>query len=241
LTPIEALRSTTSVPADAFRLGDRGWVAAGRNADLVLVEGDPTADITATRNIVTIWKDGVEVNRRPEPAPAPEGASVILMPGTVSDFEDGTLKTRTGFGWAKSADTMMGGASTADLEVVSEAENRYLRVHGNIATGASYPWAGAILFLGMQPMAPADGSELTGMSFRARGQGVLRVLVFADSLGWLPAERQVQLEPSWRQYALPFESFAGVDAHAVKAILFSGGPEPGVFDFAIDEVGFDAR
>jgi hypothetical protein len=27
------------------------------------VEGDPTVDITATRNIVAVWKAGVEFNR----------------------------------------------------------------------------------------------------------------------------------------------------------------------------------
>jgi len=241
LTPVEALRAATSVPASAFRLGDRGRIAADLKADLVLVAGDPTTSITATRNIVTIWKDGVAVNRQAKPAAAPLAAPVTLLPGTVSDFEDGTLTTRIGFGWAQSTDTMMGGASSADLEVVRDGENRYLRVHGTIATGATFPWAGAMLFLGTQPMAPANGSGLSGMYFRARGRGVLRIMVFADSLGWIPAEHQVRLEPSWRRFAVPFELFAGVDTRAVKAILFSGGPEQGEFDFAIDEVGFDAR
>src|SRR5688572_32732186 len=49
LTPVEALRSATSVPARAFALSDRGRIAEGLRADLVLVNGDPTADILATR------------------------------------------------------------------------------------------------------------------------------------------------------------------------------------------------
>jgi imidazolonepropionase-like amidohydrolase len=65
LSPTEALAAATSAPADAFRLGDRGRIAPGRKADLVLVEGDPTVDILATRTIVGIWKDGVRLERRP--------------------------------------------------------------------------------------------------------------------------------------------------------------------------------
>lgn len=65
LTPTEALAAATSVPADAFRLADRGRIAPGRKADLLLVDGDPTTDVTATRALVKIWKDGVELDRKP--------------------------------------------------------------------------------------------------------------------------------------------------------------------------------
>src|SRR5690606_4236971 len=51
LSPAEALAAATSVPAKAFGLGDRGRIAPGLRADLVLVNGDPTQDITATRSI----------------------------------------------------------------------------------------------------------------------------------------------------------------------------------------------
>jgi hypothetical protein len=63
LSPLEALRAATSVPARAFALPDRGRIAAGLRADLVLVKGDPTRDILATRDIVAIWKLGRKVDR----------------------------------------------------------------------------------------------------------------------------------------------------------------------------------
>jgi imidazolonepropionase-like amidohydrolase len=66
LTPVEALAAATSGPARAFGFHDRGRVAPGLRADLLLVEGDPTADIRATRRIVGVWKLG----RRP-PASRP--------------------------------------------------------------------------------------------------------------------------------------------------------------------------
>jgi imidazolonepropionase-like amidohydrolase len=64
LTPVQALAAATSVPARRFGLSDRGAIAPGRRADLVLVDGDPTRDVTATRAIVAIWKNGAPVERR---------------------------------------------------------------------------------------------------------------------------------------------------------------------------------
>lgn len=63
LTPIQSLAAATSVPAHVFHLEDRGSIRAGLRADLLLVEGDPTSDIVATRRIVAVWKRGVPVKR----------------------------------------------------------------------------------------------------------------------------------------------------------------------------------
>jgi imidazolonepropionase-like amidohydrolase len=66
-SPTQALASATSAPAQAFHLGDRGRIQPGLRADLLLVEGDPTTNIAATRNIVAVWKKGIPVTRiRPE-------------------------------------------------------------------------------------------------------------------------------------------------------------------------------
>ena len=62
LSPSEALTAATSAPVKAFRLGQRGRIAAGYKADLVLVDGDPGRDIASTRRIVAIWKDGVSAD-----------------------------------------------------------------------------------------------------------------------------------------------------------------------------------
>ncbi len=61
LTPIEALRAATSVPARRFGLNDRGHIAPGFLADLVLVEGDPTTNISDTLSIRTVWHRGTQL------------------------------------------------------------------------------------------------------------------------------------------------------------------------------------
>jgi imidazolonepropionase-like amidohydrolase len=61
LTPTEALRAATSTPARRFGLDDRGRIAPGARADLLLVKGDPTMDITDTLSIEAVWRRGARL------------------------------------------------------------------------------------------------------------------------------------------------------------------------------------
>jgi len=63
LTPIEALTAATAAPASRLGLRDRGRIARGLRADLLLVEGDPTTDILRTRDIVSVFRAGAPVDR----------------------------------------------------------------------------------------------------------------------------------------------------------------------------------
>jgi imidazolonepropionase-like amidohydrolase len=58
LTPTEALRAATGVPARRFGLDDRGRIGESLRADLVLVDGDPTTRIADTLNIRQVWRRG---------------------------------------------------------------------------------------------------------------------------------------------------------------------------------------
>ena len=67
LAPSEILAAATANAADAFRLADRGRIVPGLRADMLLVRGDATTDILAVRDILRVWKAGVEVNRTVPP------------------------------------------------------------------------------------------------------------------------------------------------------------------------------
>lgn len=59
LTPFQALQSGTVNVATFFgRAGEAGTIAAGRRADLVLVDGNPLADITSTSRIAGVMLQG---------------------------------------------------------------------------------------------------------------------------------------------------------------------------------------
>ena len=55
----DAVRSATSINARLFHLDQRvGYVKSGLLADLIAVDGDPTADIAALRKIRMVMKNG---------------------------------------------------------------------------------------------------------------------------------------------------------------------------------------
>lgn len=63
LTPVAALRASTYLNAKRFSLDDRGVIAEGKQADLLLVEGDPTTNIQDTLSIVGVWRRGEKAHR----------------------------------------------------------------------------------------------------------------------------------------------------------------------------------
>ncbi|PWN86729.1 hypothetical protein FA10DRAFT_297692 [Acaromyces ingoldii] len=64
LTPLEALRSATSIPANKFSLRDRGVIKTGLNADLLLVRGNPIEDIHDIMEIDSVWRAGHLLDRK---------------------------------------------------------------------------------------------------------------------------------------------------------------------------------
>jgi adenine deaminase len=48
--------------AALLRLDDRGVIAPGKLADLLIVDGDPSKDIAAVDNIDSVWRRGKKVS-----------------------------------------------------------------------------------------------------------------------------------------------------------------------------------
>ncbi|MBY0447731.1 MAG: CIA30 family protein, partial [Hyphomonadaceae bacterium] len=160
LTPVQALRAATSGPADAFKLSGRGRIRIGAPADLMLVSGDPTSDITATQRMRAVWRNGVAV---PQTASAVRGERVEPM--LISDFAAG-LESSIGTAWVVTTDAMIGGASSATLTRTSDGA---LRVEGAVKPAANVGWAGASLPFSADWSALKDLSAAKALVFRARG------------------------------------------------------------------------
>ena len=227
------LAAATSGAAEAFRIPERGRVAEGHVADLVLVRGDVESDVSRTIDIVTIWKDGYTVAREsaatgsaPEIAPAPDGP-------IVADFEDG-IDAGFGSGWQVTTDAMNGGTSTAELAVEAGA----LVVRGETKAGFPFPWAGAIWFTGPQPMQAADFSGRSVLRFRTRGDGrSYTVMLFgADIAATVPPMVPFVAGPEWAVVEIPLESFATADPTIIAGLAFVAQAPLGSFTFELDDV-----
>jgi imidazolonepropionase-like amidohydrolase len=251
LTPAEALAAATSVPAKQFGLEDRGTIAPGKRADLLLVDGDPTADIKATRKIAGVWKLGVAVERdayraelekeRAEgnrPPSVPPGAKL----GLVSDFEDGKVSARFGAGWQVSTDSLRGGKSKASFKVVENGAQKSkgaLLVEGEVDAGLPYAWAGAIFFPGEVPMSPADLSSKKQVSFWAKADGrTYSVMLFAPSKFFAPIIQTFVPGAEWKQFTFKFAQFDGYDCHDLAGLFIGAGLPAGKFALQIDDVSF---
>jgi imidazolonepropionase-like amidohydrolase len=75
LSPMQAIVAATAHAAENLDvLHAVGTVEVGKRADLLLVDGDPTADITAVARVVLVAKDGVVVrDELPAPLLQPAG------------------------------------------------------------------------------------------------------------------------------------------------------------------------
>ncbi len=239
LSPLEALRAATETPALAFGLEDRGRIAPGLLADLILVEGRPDEDILDTRSIANLWRRGREVSRPPAAQQAALSPARI-GPGFISHFENSHIDSRFGSSWQESTDAMQGGSSTVSLsatETGAQGSTRALLIQGQVRKDFAYPWSGAIFFPGEIPMAPTDISTVNELRFWARGEGgPFRVMIFAENLGFIPSQASFNADGNWREIVLPFTEFPNLDSSGIKGVFIGGGAQLGGFTLAIDEV-----
>lgn len=239
LSPPAALAAATSAPARRFGLDDRGRIAPGLRADLLLVDGDPTVDIAATRAIAGIWKNGhLVVRPRMNVADA---VPSITDGALVADFEDGGTGVRFGQGWQVTTDAMAGGGSVAAQAAIAEGaagSRGALRVTGEIRPGFAFPWAGTMFHPASQPMQPVDASSRRELVFQARGDGrSYQVMLFSGpSMQSMPAMQSFVAGPEWREVRIPLADFAGADLATLRAVAVTAGLPEGAFQFDIDQV-----
>jgi imidazolonepropionase-like amidohydrolase len=63
MTPMQVIVAATKNGAAFLRMNDTGTIAAGKRADLLVLDGNPVEDITNTRKIAAVYLKGVKVDR----------------------------------------------------------------------------------------------------------------------------------------------------------------------------------
>jgi imidazolonepropionase-like amidohydrolase len=166
LTPAQALRAATLDSARIFGIEAQfGALAPGKAADLVLVAGDPVADIAAMWNVKDVVKAGQRVDRsavrtrnaeRSKPAPV-----VQVRPG------DNGPGFPFGGKFELSVDKVAGGSSSGEFLATSE---HLLHMRGEVRAGFQWgPWTGASVLWHPQRRFLVDASACAGVRLRLRG------------------------------------------------------------------------
>lgn len=224
LTPVAALTAATSAPARAFRLDDRGRIAPGLRADLVMVDGDPTVDIKQTRTIAAVWRGGKQLDTTAYRARlAEEEKKASAAPRGIADLAT----------WEPSTDNLIGGTSTVNLG----REGGALVIEGELMRGKMpVMWAGAMFMPGPVPFQPVDLSAKKGLSFRARGDGkTYVVMLFTKKGGRRPAVFELKPGPAMAPVEAPWSAFNS-DGSDVTGVLIGAATEPGKFKLVVEQI-----
>ncbi|MGB0135056.1 CIA30 family protein [Dokdonella sp.] len=241
LSPEQALRAATFLPAQRFAMSDRGRIAAGLRADLILVQGNPTSDIRDTRAIERIWKNGYLLDHL---APDQSIASAETVMGgnrKISDFDGGSITSRFGIGWQPSTDRLMGGSSTASMTLISGGANGTagaLEIRGRIDRGFAFPWAGVVFFPASERMQPVDLSASREIVFLARGDGREYSVLLLSGMNeqGRPSMQSFVAGAEWKEIRIPLADFTEADTSMIRGIAVSAGSPVGEFRLEVDEV-----
>jgi hypothetical protein len=166
-----------------------------------------------------------------------ETVAASRLTGAISSFDDGKASSAFGSGWQPVKDDRMGGTSAVTMAVTeggAAGTPKSLHVVSDIRNGSMYPYAGAMLFFGSQPMRAVNLSAKNGLQFYAKGKGRITVYLFAESLGQAPSQTTFEASANWTPVSIPWREL-GVDGKDVQAVLLSGS-DPGPTEFSIDEV-----
>lgn len=181
LSPLAAIAAATGESARAVGVdGDRGTVAAGKAADLVLVDGRPDeriADIEKTRRV---FLGGVEV-ALPDLEKAIQSPEMTALPAhsvdaLVDDMERTDGRTRLGTLRVNGTDAGVDHSQMIFLPVVRSGHDHAMLVTAAMAAKDA-PFVRLELPLTPGGIELADVSRYAGVTFEVRGEGEGRLVV----------------------------------------------------------------
>ncbi len=206
LTPAEALQAGTFTSASAMGLqADRGRIAKGQRADLLLVDGNPWNDIADMKRVSHVWLDGRLVHGPGVQSPAsnarlyPEPTAIAAM---VDDFE--RADQRTALDTLRTDDNDGGNDRTWQLTriVMRAGGGHALRTMARMSS-KDRAYASVVLPLSRGSVRPVDLRSFRGVRFDIRGEDGSHALMVKGLEGgrW---KADVPVQPQWQRVEVDF-------------------------------------
>ncbi|MCL5745505.1 MAG: CIA30 family protein [Acidobacteria bacterium] len=218
LTPLGALTAATGTSARALRVdAERGTIAAGKLADLVLVEGAPHLRISDIFNVRRVFLGGKEIDReamaRAIAAPAMTPIPEVKATAKIDDFESANGRSTLDTLWINATDAGLDHTKMLYGRTLRSAREHAYTVMARMSD-TDAPEARAVLPLAKGAVEPVDASAFRGIRCEARGEGKYRLIV--PTRGVRDFDYYASAFPAgarWKSVKIPF-----ADLHRTKAL-----------------------
>jgi imidazolonepropionase-like amidohydrolase len=249
LKPLEAITAGTLVSARAMGVErEKGTIAPGKVADLVLVDGRPDEKIADIYKTARVFLGGVEVDRKAlESAIATEGLTGLPVhpaPAAIDDMERTDGRTLLGTLRVNSTDGGIDHSVMRFVRVIRKGNDHALLVTALFAAKDD-PYVRLELPLTAGEVELADVSQYSGVMFEARGEGKTRLVMYNYGTRLRdPFAAQFEISGEWRTVKVPFSMLEREEKGLwspkdVRAVMFelSGDAETSAW-MELDNVRF---
>lgn len=223
LTPAQALVAGTQTSAKIMRIdADRGTIAVGKRADIVLIDGMPWTNIKDVYKVSQVLIDGKLAFGAGAPAlPAANQTDrlpSISVPALIDDFERDDRRS--------SIDTLRVDTPDGGIDRSVEITQTVPREDGGKALSLSArmavkeaAYAGFAIPLSRGSITPAKISGYKGVRFDLKGDGPYTIRLNGLDGVW---EASVQGADGWSTVELPFAQFKPVERRGKVGPAFTG-------------------
>ncbi|MBS1813109.1 MAG: CIA30 family protein [Acidobacteria bacterium] len=222
LTPLEAITAATGNSAKALKVdNERGTIAAGKLADLVLVEGSPQQNISDIERIKSVFLGGREVDREqlsrdittPKQTPLPSLKASEL----IDDFESENGRSRMDTLWLYATDPSHDHSKVIFGRTSRETGNHALSAMAQMSVQAR-PFVRMNIPLSRAALEPVDVRAFRGVRFDVRGEGAYRLVVPTREVRTAAAYFQAPFQASakWETVNIDFASLKSEGARAAS-------------------------
>ncbi len=220
LTPLEAITAATGNSAKALKVdSERGTIAVGKLADLLLVEGAPHQTISDIERIQRVFLGGREIDRAqlardltsPQQTPLPARQAAEL----IDDFESPNGRSQLDTLWLYSTDPSHDHSHVIFTRTGRDPNNHALSALAQMSVQAR-PFVRLNVPLSRGAIEPVDVRAFRGVRFDVRGEGDYRLV--------LPT-REVRNTQAYFQ--APFKANAKWETVSIEFSMLKSGAQNG--------------
>ncbi len=220
LTPLEAIAAGTSGSAKALGIeAERGTLAPGKFADIVILDGHPEKNINDIEKTSAVFRDGEMLNlgalKAAIAATEPTRIPLRQIPAVVDTMERTDGRTALGTLRIDSFDAGTDHSKVLFMPVPRAPGDHALMIEADLSPKPD-PWVRVEFPLTRGAVEPGDVSAFTGVAFEARGQGVFKLLAYKSAARKPSAlEAPFQAGDNWATYKISFSEMKTTPIHSL--------------------------